>query len=69
MPGHVTATYGHSGQFLAKVQGKPPQIVTLMSHKNTVKGLYKGNFERVPYSENYRDLSRANCARDLIRCF
>ena len=41
MPGHATATYGHSGQFLAKVQGKPSQIVTLMSHKNTVKNSKK----------------------------
>ena len=34
-----------------------------------VKGVYKQNLGRVPYSENYRDLSRANCARDLIMCF
>ena len=41
MPGHAMATYGHSGQFLAKLQGKPSQSVTLMSHKNTVKNSKK----------------------------
>ena len=35
------ATYGHSGQFLAKVQGKLSQIVRLMSDKNTVKNSKK----------------------------
>ena len=43
-------------------------IVILITEE--FKGLYKGNFGRVPYSsENYRDLSRVNCVRELIRDF
>ena len=37
--------------------------------KSALKGVYKQNFERLPYSENYRDLSGVNCVRELIRCF
>ena len=37
MPGHATATYGHSKQFLAKVQGKRSKSVMLMSYENIVK--------------------------------
>ena len=37
MPGHVTATYGHSGQFLAKVQGKTLKRLYTRLYKNTVK--------------------------------
>ena len=41
MPGHATATYGHSGQFLAKVQGKLSPRIARAIHKNTVKNSKK----------------------------
>ena len=41
MPGHVTATNGHSGQFLAKVQGKLSPRIARAIHKNTVKNSKK----------------------------
>ena len=37
MPGHATATYGHSGQFLAKVHGKTLKRLYTRLYKNTVK--------------------------------
>ena len=37
MPGHATATYGHSGQFLAKLHGKLSPRIARAIHKNTVK--------------------------------
>ena len=41
MPGHVTATYGHSGQFLAKRHGKLSPRIARAIHKNTVKNSKK----------------------------
>ena len=41
MPGHATATYGHSGRFLAKVQGKLSPRIARAIHKNTVKNSKK----------------------------
>ena len=37
MPGHAMATYGHSGPFLAKVQGKTLKRLYTRLYKNTVK--------------------------------
>ena len=41
MPGHVTATYGHSVQFLAKRHGKPSPRIARAIHKNIVKNSKK----------------------------
>jgi len=37
MPGHATATYGHSVQFLAKGQGKTLKNLYTRLYKNVVK--------------------------------
>ena len=41
MPGHATATYGHSVQFLAKVHGKLYPRIARAIHKNVVKNSKK----------------------------
>ena len=41
MPGHATATYGHSGQFLAKRHGKLSPRIARAIHKNIVKNSKK----------------------------
>ena len=41
MPGHVTATYGHSVQFLAKLQGKLSLRIARAIRENIVKNSKK----------------------------
>ena len=61
MPGHATATYGHSKQFLAKLQGKLSLCMAAYHTKNTVKNSKKRQLSWPGVGETCATFSFPSC--------
>ena len=61
MPGHAMATYGHSGPFLAKLQGKLSLCMAAYHTKNTVKNSKKRQLSWPGVGETCATFSFPSC--------